>query len=85
MLQSHFPGSAVARSDACRTRRRICERGKPSLKTYNNRRGILSTFFKFAFQQDWIADEPDGERSRITGSTIAAVRPRRSPPSRPRN
>ena len=35
-----------------------CERGCPSLKTYNNRRGILSTFFKFAFQKDWVASNP---------------------------
>jgi integrase len=35
-----------------------CERGRPSLKTYNNRRGILSTFFKFAFQKDWVAKNP---------------------------
>ena len=34
------------------------ERGKHSLKTYNNRRGILSTFFKFAFQKDWIVTNP---------------------------
>jgi len=36
----------------------FCERGKPSLKTYNNRRGILSTFFKFAFQKDWVVANP---------------------------
>ena len=34
------------------------ERGKPSLKTYNNRRGILSTFFKFALQQGWTTENP---------------------------
>lgn len=34
------------------------ERGKHSLKTYNNRRGILSTFFKFAFQKDWVVTNP---------------------------
>jgi hypothetical protein len=34
------------------------ERGKPSLKTYNNRRAILSTFFKFALQQEWITGTP---------------------------
>lgn len=34
------------------------ERGKPSLKTYNNRRGILSTFFKFALQKEWIVANP---------------------------
>ncbi|MGH7996481.1 MAG: hypothetical protein ACREFX_09035 [Opitutaceae bacterium] len=31
------------------------ERGAPSLKTYNNRRGVLSTFFNFAYRKDWIA------------------------------
>jgi len=35
-----------------------CERGNASLKTYNNRRGILSTFFKFAAQQDWVSRNP---------------------------
>jgi integrase len=34
------------------------QRGKPSLKTYNNRRGLLSTFFKYAFQQDWVTANP---------------------------
>jgi integrase len=34
------------------------ERGSPSLKTYNNRRGVLSTFFKFAHRKDWIAANP---------------------------
>jgi integrase len=29
-------------------------RGKPCLKTYNNRRGLISTFFKFCLQQDWV-------------------------------
>lgn len=28
------------------------------MKTYNNRRGILSTFLKFAFHRNWIADNP---------------------------
>lgn len=34
------------------------ERGKPSPKTYNNRRGLLSTFFKFALRQDWVSANP---------------------------
>ncbi len=34
------------------------ERGKPSLKTYNNRRAIMSTFFKFALQKEWITSNP---------------------------
>jgi len=28
------------------------------MKTYNNRRGILSTFFKFAFHRSWIVENP---------------------------
>lgn len=34
------------------------ERGKPTLKTYNNRRGLVSTFFKFAFRNDWVLTNP---------------------------
>jgi integrase len=34
------------------------EMGLPALKTYNNRRGILSTFLKFAFHRGWIAENP---------------------------
>jgi len=28
------------------------------MKTYNNRRGIISTFLKFAFHRSWIAENP---------------------------
>ena len=31
-----------------------CRRGNASPKTYNNRRGILSTFIKFAHQKGWV-------------------------------
>ena len=34
------------------------ERGRPSLKTYDNRRGLLSSFLKFAFQNEWVASNP---------------------------
>ena len=36
------------------------ERGRPapSLKTFNNRRGIFSTFFKYALLQDWVVTNP---------------------------
>lgn len=34
------------------------EVGHPGMKTYNNRRGILSTFFKFAFHRGWIGENP---------------------------
>ncbi len=33
-------------------------RGMTSLKTHNNRRGVLSTFFKFAVLQDWLPANP---------------------------
>ncbi len=34
------------------------ELGRPGMKTHNNRRGIVSTFLKFAFQRGWIAENP---------------------------
>ncbi|PTY07962.1 hypothetical protein DB347_07005 [Opitutaceae bacterium EW11] len=56
-LLKAFPGCTVSELSAQRLTP-YCERNKPSLKTVNNRRGILSTFFKFAFQRDWIATNP---------------------------
>ncbi|MCC6414810.1 MAG: site-specific integrase, partial [Opitutaceae bacterium] len=32
------------------------ELGHSTLKTFNNRRGVLSTFFKFAFHRGWIVE-----------------------------
>jgi integrase len=57
VLQNHFPGVTVAQLSADRLTVH-CRRGNACPKTVNNRRGILSTFFKFAFQQDWIAESP---------------------------
>jgi integrase len=34
------------------------ERGEPGVKTYNNRRGLLSTFLKFALRNDWLSENP---------------------------
>jgi site-specific recombinase XerD len=34
------------------------ERGRHTLKTFNNRRGVFSTFFKYALQQEWITSDP---------------------------
>lgn len=34
------------------------EMGRASLKTYNNRRGIVGTFLKFCFLRGWIAENP---------------------------
>ena len=57
ILNLSFPGEQVAELDPARLVTYL-ERGKASLKTYANRRGILSTFFKFAFQKDWLATNP---------------------------
>ena len=34
------------------------EFGQATRKTYNNRRGVISGFLKFALQRDWIVDNP---------------------------
>lgn len=34
------------------------EEGRYTMKTYNNRRGVYSTFFKYAFHRGWIAENP---------------------------
>jgi len=34
------------------------EQTRPSMKTFNNLRGILGTFFKFAFHRGWVAENP---------------------------
>ena len=56
-LQEHFPAALISQ---CTPALLIpyWERGDASLKTYNNRRGVLSTFFKFAFQKDWVSANP---------------------------
>jgi integrase len=56
-FKTRFPKAAVSDFTAA-TLVSYLERGRPSLKTYNNRRGLLSTFFKFAFQKDWIVSNP---------------------------
>jgi integrase len=56
-LKKRFPRGPVSQfSPAALTN--FFERGGPSLKTSNNRRGLLSTFFKFALQKDWIVSNP---------------------------
>jgi len=54
---ANFPGKTVAdlTVSALIT---FLEIGRAGMKTYNNRRGILSTFFKFAFQRGWITENP---------------------------
>lgn len=56
-LQSWFPGTSVAELTVPKLIG-FLEHGRPALKTYNNRRGIVSTFLKFAFVRGWIAENP---------------------------
>lgn len=56
-LQSHFPNDTVANLTVPRLMT-FLEIGRPAMKTFNNRRGILSTFLNFAFHRSWIADNP---------------------------
>jgi integrase len=56
-LKGYFPKAQVSEFTPAKLVP-FLERGTPSLKTYNNRRGLLSTFFKFAFQKDWAAKNP---------------------------
>jgi integrase len=56
-LQKWFPAHTMAQFSTAALVPYL-ERSSPGLKTYNNRRGLLSTFFKFAFQKDWITSNP---------------------------
>jgi len=57
VLKKYFPDATVAELSASRLTTYF-QHGHAALKTYNNRRGVVSTFLKFAFQQDWIAANP---------------------------
>ena len=56
-LQLHFPGATVAELTAPRLVGYF-EQGWVARKTFNNRRGIVSTFLKYALQREWIAENP---------------------------
>jgi integrase len=56
-LYEHFPKRAVAELTLPAIVA-FLEQGRPGMKTYNNRRGIVSTFFKHAFHRGWIAENP---------------------------
>lgn len=56
-LDEYFPKRAVAELTLPGIVA-FLEVGRPSMKTYNNRRGIVSTFFKHAFHRGWIAENP---------------------------
>ncbi len=59
-LVEYLPGKTVAELTVAGLVA-FLEVGRPGMKTYNNRRGILSTFIKFAFQRGWIAENPIGK------------------------
>jgi integrase len=52
---------------------------KPSLKTYNNRRGIVSNLLKFSFQRGWIKENPIAKvphhRIRRKRGSVATLSP----------
>jgi len=56
-LEKRFPKRAVAELTVPALVE-FLEIGRASMKTYNNRRGVLSTFFKYAFHRGWIAENP---------------------------
>src|ERR1035437_2063614 len=56
-LEKHFPGATVAELTGPRLVGYF-EARKAALKTYNNRRGIVSTFLKFGLQRDWVTANP---------------------------
>jgi len=57
LLKARFPKAQMSEFTAAKLLP-FLERGSPSLKTYNNRRGLVSTFFKFAYQKDWTLLNP---------------------------
>ncbi|MGH7997374.1 MAG: tyrosine-type recombinase/integrase [Opitutaceae bacterium] len=56
-LKNHFGSVTVAELTAPNLLAYL-ELGQPGLKTYNNRRGIVSTFLKFAFHRGWVTENP---------------------------
>ena len=73
-MVEHFPGLSVDQLSADRLTAH-CQRGMASPKTANNRRGILATFFKFAFDKDWIAANPTAKvaKHRIASNRGSAA------------
>jgi integrase len=57
LLGSYFPKITAAELTVPRLVS-FLERGMPVVKTYNNRRGIVSNFLRFAFHRGWIIENP---------------------------
>lgn len=56
-LTDFFPGKAVAEIVSTKLIA-FLEAGKGGMKTHNNRRGLLWTFFRYCFQRGWVAANP---------------------------
>ncbi len=56
-LTYFFPGKAVAEIVSTKLIA-FLEAGKGGMKTHNNRRGLLSTVFKYCFLRGWVAKNP---------------------------
>lgn len=56
-LTDFFPGKAITEIVSTKLIA-FLEAGKCGMKTHNNRRGLLSTFFKYCFQRGWGAENP---------------------------
>jgi integrase len=56
-LMGHFQGVTIAELTVPMLVAYL-EIGAIAAKSYNNRRGVLSTLFKFAFHRGWIAENP---------------------------
>ncbi len=56
-LVRHFGKCAVAELTSTNLISYL-ESAHGGMKTFNNRRGVLSTFFKFAYHRGWIAENP---------------------------
>jgi integrase len=56
-LEKHFKDAPMAEITSAALTAYL-EIGHPTMKTHNNRRGVLSTFFKFGFQRGWVAENP---------------------------
>ena len=81
-LQKHFPKATVADLTVPRLIEYL-EAKRPAIKTYNNRRGVVSMFLKFALQRDWLTENPLVKlparrlrRRRGTAVTFTAVQAR---------
>lgn len=54
-LEKHFKGKTVAEITVSGLVG-FLERRRPSMKTFNNQRGVLGTFFKFCFHRGWVTE-----------------------------